>query len=67
MTQGLPYETRREIRELKLAGYSMNQIARKLKLTKGQVAGILWRSGMMRKKDGQVQVPNPGGYADKRS
>lgn len=44
MNRGLFPSVKAKILELKRQGFSMNQIAKELKLTKGQVAGELYRA-----------------------
>lgn len=40
-----------QIIEFRKKGYSMKQTAKLLGLTKGQVAGVLFRTGNVKKKD----------------
>jgi transcriptional regulator len=52
----LPPATQKKIIELRKAGYSWQQIRRELKITTGQVAGVLWRAGMCKKKEPEEKV-----------
>lgn len=47
---GLEQFVKDNIKALFLAGWSYKRIARHLKITKGQVAGVLFRAGLCQKK-----------------
>lgn len=48
---GLPEELKENIRSLRQHGWSYKRIARHLRVTKGQVAGVVWRAGLCQKKE----------------
>lgn len=51
MTWGLDEHLRETIINLRKYGWTYGGIASHLKLTKGQVAGVLWRAGLCKKKE----------------
>lgn len=51
MTWGIDKETQERIIRMRKEGLTYSAIQRLLKLTRGQVAGTLWRAGLCKRKE----------------